>query len=461
MYNLNTAVPSQLAKALLAAALLLPASVFAESEEQPVNAPGGGAATAEELNQALGGNHEVAGDTVTMQADVNLEKRIDLKTYKSLTLNLNGKTIRFHKTDMTGSCAINMESDLVINGKGAIEAEGTEVSAIVPNGRCSLLVQDAEIQNQGWESCGIKAVGSSVDPINIDLDGVRMQAPFDSIRGEGADISLSVKDTVINGGISLQCPETYIDNVEAVSGDYNGVVLDNATVTRLGGEMTSATIKSGTVQSISFSYGSYVKMQGGTVSECRLNGIETMKMSGGTVYNVNCSRIREFMLTGGVIAGTGLDLDRGKLTMKGGTIQSSDGEALKLCTELDDRSCAATISGGVIQTTKNGARGVSINGASALTLKGGVIKSTAPKSSSAGIYASGSKAKVKLEGTKKGAAYIKGYKYGLYRNGKAACQISKNTKVYAPKTAKNSYTKGKKLPKIVKGNITVKYKKLI
>ncbi|MCI8645820.1 MAG: hypothetical protein HFE76_03255 [Firmicutes bacterium] len=465
MYTLNSGVFSPLTKVFLAAGLLLalffPATSFAESEETPIQALGGTVTSAAELNQALGGIHQTEENTVILQQDVVLESRIDLKAAASLTLNLNGKTIRFHKTDEAGYCAINMESDLVINGNGTIEADGTEVSAIAPGGRCSLTIHNAEIQNRGWESCGIKAVGSAADRIHINLTGVRMQAPWDSIRGEGAVVNLSVKDTVIKGGVSLQFPETYMDNIEAISGDYNTVVFNGGTATRLGGEMTKAIIKAGTIQSINFSCRSHVYMRGGTVSKCRLNDIKTtMKMSGGTVYGVDCHHMEELTLTGGVIAGTGVDLDGGRLVMKGGTIQASDREALKLCPSLDDRFCTATISGGTIQTSKNGARGISIDGTSTLTLKGGIIKSTAPKSTSAGIYASGSKAKVALKGTKNSPAYVKGYKYSLYKKGSAAFSISKNTKVFAPKVRKSGYIRGQKLPKSIKGNLSVTYKKL-
>lgn len=459
MNRLKSGVSSQLTKALLAALLLLalcfPAAASAESEGAAIQAPGGTAASAEELNRVLGSIHQTEGNTVTLQQDVVLESRIDLKAAASLTLNLNGKTIRFHKTDAAGYCAINMESDLVINGQGTIEAGGTEVSAIAPGGRCSLTIYDAEIRTLGKDSCGIRAVGSADDRIHINLAGVRMKSPQDSIRGEGAVVNLNVANVAIEGGIFLQFPETYIDNVEAISGDYNTVVFNGGTATRLSGEMTNAVIKAGTIEQMRWRYKGKAELLGGIISEELLVDGSKMTIKRGTINRITCVRNGTLIMTGGTVAGEGIDLSNSRLELKGGTLQSFDREGIKLSNES-----RAVISGGRMQTSKNGARGISIDGTSALTLKGGIIKSTAPKSTSAGIYASGSKAKVALKGTKNSPAYVKGYKYSLYKKGSAAFSISKNTKVFAPKVRKSGYTRGQKLPKSMKGNLSVTYKKL-
>lgn len=219
--------------------------------------------------------------------------------------------------------------------------------------------------------------------------------------------------------------------------------------------MTNAVIKAGTIEHMRWCYNSKAELLGGTISEDLLVDGSKMSIKGGTINKITCMRKGTLIMTSGTVAEEGMDVSNSRLELKGGTLQSIDREGIKLSNES-----RAVISGGRIQTSKNGARGISIDGASALTLKGGIIKSTAPKSISAGIYASGSKAKVALKGTKNSPAYVKGYKCGLYKKGSAAFSISKNTKVLALKVRKSGYTRGQKLPKSMKGNLSVTYKKL-
>lgn len=409
--------------------IIVPSAAFAETVSDTPAQPGRIVNCAEDLNRELGGEHMVSGNEVTLQRDVALAHTVRIQSAEPLTLNLNHKTISYEKSRPqdwnipTGVFALS--SHLTVDGDGTVQTTKDNVSAIVMLDG-SLTVDNAVIKTSGNEApvISVESLDSSLSTIQIN-DG-RLQSKDRAVLSwHRSSVNMEVNGGTIDGTVWLDSPH---DN-------KNILQINGGTVKHLYLESTSCT------------------MNGGKI----LQGLEAQRS--------------EIGFNGGTVSGKGADLEDAKLTMKGGTISSSDAQALKLTSYLYDekKSDTAIIIGGTISTSKTGAKGIEVIGKekkqyTGIRISGGTIKSTAKKKTGSGIYAIGKNAKVTLQGTKGKSAYIRNYKFGMYHEGiyddpPPTMAIGNYTKVYAPETKKGAYVKGSKLPKRVWGNVSIKYSK--
>ena len=116
--------------------IFLPRNTYAKEEEYIT------VTNIYELNEALGGNHKISGNTLTLTSDVVLDyKSIDIDNYQDskLVINLNGKTISKANESMymfyLGNCDSSLShTDLYIKGTGTIRAKNTIFQLLWQNG---------------------------------------------------------------------------------------------------------------------------------------------------------------------------------------------------------------------------------------------------------------------------------------------------------------------------------------
>lgn len=424
---------------LLSALLILtmmPAAAWAEASE---SAPGGKAASAGELNQALGGQHEVTGNKVTLRENVILGRDILVKAAAPLTLDLNGKTITWDEdafftnrtsTDETReepiSSGIFVESDMTFTGNGTIRIERAQTSVIMPYA-CDVTFQGGTYEAKGEDAAAIDLYGLKKETVKLRINGGTFLGGVYSIEGAAANIE-------VNGGtlssMNIKSPHIW----------YSGRIQPT------------------------YSGKNRLRVNGGKIGELYCEAAATAIRNGAVTRGMNVKDCSLF-LYGGKISGTGLDVfGKGKFVMKGGTIRAADGEGLDLsgyASKKKKERQQATLSGGTILTEKKNAKGIAADGNVAIKLNGTKIKSV-KRNGKTGISLNGKHYAVNLtlQGVKKKSTYIKGFKNGIYQIGKkGTVRVGKRTKVYAPKAKKKSYIAGKKLPKKVRGNLSIKYRK--
>ena len=417
-------------------------------------APGGNIDNVQELNVALGGENKIEGDnTVVLKDDVVLENPINISNAKaSLTIDMAGHKMTC-ATENNQKWLIEVASSkLKITGKGIFEG-------------CWRAIMLAEAGNVTIDSGTFKIDAVCVSAVNhnvhshITINGGQLGGH--SIYGFGPGTT----NITINGGSVNE-----INLPTAEYGDHHGmashkICVNGGTVGAISdgdGDMIYPTgdlyLRGGKIVGNVAVY--KANITGGEISG-DLYCYEKLKMTGGEISGDLCC-YEKLKMTGGKIFGE--VFTHGPFEMTGGKIISNQRYAL----HIEDKT-KGVITGGIIKTTRKGAKGIIIKGGlytTKLTVSGGQIVSE-NNNGSAGIYVYCPKVeKASYQGSavveyhaKKGkTAHVKGYKYGMYRKtlNNTKAKLSKYTRLKAPEKRKASYYAGQKLPRIIRGDITVK-----
>ena len=394
--------------------------------------------TAEELNGALGGGHEVEGNSLVLEHNVDLSDEIIriTETETELKLDLNGynilKDVPEEETSFPVLFSVN-NADFRLMGDGTLRI------------------------NSG--SSKYSNVISYEDGANVVIDGGTIE-PDDNraaIQNDGnAEYGSKASTLTINGG------------------KIKGIIADSGR----------------------YSYGKYV-INGGEINELAIPYAEQVTVNGGTIGNLNSGNIT---LNGGIIGKLRIEdgnwwKDSSKV--KGGEITSGIVLAGQGITKL----LGGTIYGGVkiegmnyllkeypVRLVLDGSRviydtklgtGIRVSGAARIKLISGEIYSTKTGRSSgkrarAGVYIEKQRkkgkdeSKVYFQAAKDRKLKIKGFTSALYREStKSKVAIKAHTKLTVKKydskkerlTNKNvKYVKGSKVPRFIRGNMTVSYR---
>lgn len=389
-------------------------------------AAGGTAGTAEELNAALGGNHMVDGDTVVLQDDVMIPQDVSVSvenTSSAVTLDANGKSVT-----VSGELVLT-GAELIITGSGsfiaAAESGAGHVMSVQKGSRLTV------------ENGTFTASGAPVIYIGALSDGSNTPERVTVNGGDLGDYSINAVDygtlaLTVNGG-----------NVGEVRTGFNNTAKHVIAV------------NGGVVDKIE-PYNSKIIVNGGQIGA---GGVVTGDLGGSFDLQVKSGRINgpvkgggKLTMTGGAIVNKGCSV--GAFIMKGGTISSSGSYGVVAYSG----KTACVMSGGIIKTTKKGAKGIVLKYKKKLTVTGGVIKGN----SGMGIYVKGGSRKqiatLIFKGVKGRKAVIKGYASAVAgKKGYSKISLKTHTVVRAPKMRKSAYYRGQKLPRIFKGNLTSKY----
>lgn len=390
------------------------AAVVEKAAEQPM------VSNLNELNEQMGGNHRIEGNTLVLQSDVSLKQRIRFAegTY-DIAVDLNGWTIRsedyiFYFPKSRGT--------LVMKGNGACSTSGPD--ELIGGNPAMQIVLEGDIHYYSESAPKL-----FLDDINLMIKN----GEFDAKR-------------IIDSGALSDCES------------YNSVIIRGGV---FNGEMC-----------IGDGGGGRFEMTGGTINGVLSLGTKSARMSGGVVYGGVYHDAGTFRLSGGVIH-DGLALTGfSRFTMTGGTIYAGDHDKAVLTVAHmyyrgSKRHPYARILGGTLIADREDTMGIDV-ASGRIALYGGKIVNRSGKGKY-GIHLeyvesplcwdpSDPVVKCYLKSANNSGTYIKGFTYGLYIKRHSGASTSCNhsaVRVFAPKNKPRNYYGKDRLPDQLAGNIKI------
>ena len=436
--------------------LTMAGSVFAMTK-----APGGTVTTMEELNTALGGVHTVSGHTITLTDDVTVQKLVRLEMFvNEVTIDANGKELIAERgvSDLffaNGTC-------LRLTGKGWYFTKEQD-------GRCICGLSSYDFVSKKQFPCRI-TIDSGYFDIGADKDKIKIQGYNADNRGK-----VIINGGDFTGGRAVVNDEAPVD-IETNGGKIHEIMLTapRKVINDMGdtAEYSYNTLKIQGETKVSY----YVS----TVSCCRTK----VTMTAGNVNYIKAQNNSVVSVKGGRIMGKGIDILNGsRLSLTGGVLlhypaqeydSANDTEFILLKDSVLHKSSSSWKSvikgvdirqdgGHEWRKVYHGGRrfdAIRVLGKSNLEVSDVTCTSTdSNKIVRSAFYLEGSKKYqpvLTFKGKKGKTTKVKKFLYSVYCKGKyGKVKLAGRTLLTAKK---KKYTSSKKLPRKIKGDLTVKYK---